>query len=73
MAPPFDHDQMQAHAAKLAAAGAYPGTSSGKCEGRLGQLYTADRYEYRGKLAKTRFERDCLPDLDRFQGQRPAG
>jgi uncharacterized protein YecE (DUF72 family) len=23
-------------------------------------LYTADRYEYRGKVAKTRFERDCL-------------
>ena len=26
----------------------------------MGQLYNEDRYRYRGKLAKTRFERDCL-------------
>jgi uncharacterized protein YecE (DUF72 family) len=36
------------------------GTSSWKYEGWLGQLYTPSRYEYRGKVAKTRFERDCL-------------
>jgi hypothetical protein len=27
-------------------------------EGRFGQLYTPTQYEYRGKVAKTRFERD---------------
>jgi hypothetical protein len=26
----------------------------------MGQLYSSERYEFRGKLAKTRFERDCL-------------
>jgi uncharacterized protein YecE (DUF72 family) len=36
------------------------GTSSWKYEGWLGQLYSAERYEYRGRVAKSRFERDCL-------------
>ena len=30
--------------------------------GWLGQLYTPARYEFRGKLAKTRFQRDCLSE-----------
>ena len=60
MATPFNRDQMQARAAELAAGGIYLGTSSWKYEGWLGQLYSADRYQYRDKLAKTRFERDCL-------------
>lgn len=34
--------------------------SSWKYEGWSGQLYAPARYEYRGKVAKTRFERDCL-------------
>jgi uncharacterized protein YecE (DUF72 family) len=29
-------------------------------QGWLNQLYTPGRYEYRGKVAKSRFERDCL-------------
>ena len=57
---PFDRDQMKARAAGLAAQGVYIGTSSWKYEGWLGQLYTPGRYEYRGKVARTRFERDCL-------------
>lgn len=36
------------------------GTSRWKYVGWFGQLYTPARYEYRGKVAKTRFERDCL-------------
>ena len=28
----------------------------------MGQLYTPQRYEYRGKVAKSRFERDCLSE-----------
>jgi hypothetical protein len=31
-------------------------------EGWFGQLYTPTRYEYRGKVAKTRFERECLSE-----------
>ena len=58
----FDRDQMRNQAAALAARGVYIGTSSWKYEGWLGQLYTPARYEYRGKVARTRFERDCLAE-----------
>ena len=53
---------MKAKAAELAAQGVFIGTSSWKYEGWFGQLYTAARYEYRGKVAKTRFERACLTE-----------
>ena len=53
---------MQPQAAALAAQGVYIGTSSWKYQGWLGQLYSPARYEYRGRLAKTRFERDCLSE-----------
>jgi len=56
----FDRERIQARAATLAAQGVYLGTSSWKYEGWMGQLYTAERYEYRGKVAKAYFERDCL-------------
>jgi uncharacterized protein YecE (DUF72 family) len=51
---------MKQRAAELAASGIFVGTSSWKYEGWFGQLYTSARYEYRGKVAKTRFERECL-------------
>jgi hypothetical protein len=61
----FDREQMKKMAAALAASGVFVGTSSWKYEGWFGQLYTPARYEYRGKVAKTRFERDschsCFP------------
>src|SRR5277367_3837632 len=53
---------MKRAAAELAANGVFVGTSSWKYEGWLGQLYTPSLYEYRGKVAKTRFERDCLAE-----------
>ena len=53
---------MKTKAAQLAAEGVFVGTSSWKYEGWLGQLYTPARYEYRGRVAKTRFERDCLSE-----------
>jgi uncharacterized protein YecE (DUF72 family) len=56
----FDRKAMKAKAAELAAQGVFVGTSSWKYAGWMGQLYTPQRYEYRGKVAKTRFERDCL-------------
>lgn len=58
----FDRERMQKTAAALAKKRVRIGTSSWKYEGWLGQLYTPARYEYRGKVAKTRFERDCLAE-----------
>lgn len=56
----FERERLKQKAAELAAQGVYIGTSSWKYEGWFGQLYTPARYEYRGKVARTRFERDCL-------------
>ena len=58
----FDREAVKQRAAELAAKGVFIGTSSWKYEGWFGQLYTPGRYEYRGKVAKTRFERDCLTE-----------
>lgn len=58
----FDRERMKDQAARLAAQGVFIGTSSWKYEGWLGQLYTPSRYEYRGKVAAKRFERDCLTE-----------
>ncbi|MBK7998830.1 MAG: DUF72 domain-containing protein [Verrucomicrobia bacterium] len=58
----FDHNQMKARAAELAARGVFIGTSSWKYEGWRGQLYDDARYVYRGKFARTRFERMCLAE-----------
>src|SRR3954452_13529576 len=52
--------ELAARASSLAAQGVYIGTSSWKYEGWCGSLYTPARYEYRGKFAPTRFNRDCL-------------
>ena len=60
---PFDRETMKAKAAQLAAKGVFIGTSSWKYEGWLNQLYTPARYEYRGKVATKRFERDCLSEF----------
>lgn len=59
---PFNRAMMQSAASRLAQAGVYIGTSSWKYEGWFDQLYTPARYEYRGKVAKTRFQRDCLSE-----------
>ena len=59
---PFDREAIKQRAAELAAKGVFIGTSSWKYEGWFGQLYTPARYEYRGKVAKTRFQRDCLSE-----------
>jgi uncharacterized protein YecE (DUF72 family) len=59
---PFDRDRMKRMAARLAEHGLFIGTSSWKYEGWLNQLYTPARYEYRGKVAKKRFEHDCLSE-----------
>jgi uncharacterized protein YecE (DUF72 family) len=58
----FDRDQLKAALAALAASGAFVGTSSWKYPGWLGQLYTRDRYVWRGRYAASRFERNCLAE-----------
>lgn len=47
---------------KLADRGIYLGTSSWKYPGWIGQVYDADRYQYRGKFSEKRFNRDCLAE-----------
>ncbi|MBM3822889.1 MAG: DUF72 domain-containing protein [Verrucomicrobia bacterium] len=42
--------------------GVFVGTSSWKYEGWVGTLYSASKYEYRGRFAQTRFERSCLEE-----------
>lgn len=58
----FEREKMKLKAAELAAKGIYVGTSSWKYQGWFNQLYTPSRYEYRGKVATTRFERSCLAE-----------
>jgi uncharacterized protein YecE (DUF72 family) len=55
-------EKLKEDLAALAKRGVFLGTSSWKYEGWLGQLYTSARYEHRGKLAVSRFERDCLAE-----------
>jgi hypothetical protein len=59
---PFDRATIQTAAARLAKKGVCIGTSSWKYEGWFDHLYTPARYEYRGKVAKTRFQRECLSE-----------
>ncbi len=56
----FTREGLAAKAAKMAAQGVFIGTSSCKYPGWCGMLYDCARYEYRGKFAETRFNRDCL-------------
>ena len=57
---PFDRDHVKQQAATLAAQGVFIGTSSWKYPGWFGTLYDRARYEYRGRFAQSRFNRDCL-------------
>jgi len=54
--------ELAERAAFLAVQGVYVGTSSWKYQGWCGTIYDLVRYEYRGKFAETRFERDCLAE-----------
>ncbi len=58
----FDREWIKAKVAELATQGVFIGTSSWTYAGWLGQIYTPARYEYRGKVARTRFERNCLSE-----------
>ncbi|HTI70105.1 MAG TPA: DUF72 domain-containing protein [Candidatus Limnocylindria bacterium] len=58
----FERETVARGLAELAASGVYIGTSSWKYEGWLGQVYDPDRYQYRGKFSRSRFERECLAE-----------
>jgi len=59
---PMALDSLRGRLARLAASGVYIGTSSWKYPGWLGDVYTRDRYIWRGRFSKTRFERLCLAE-----------
>jgi uncharacterized protein YecE (DUF72 family) len=59
---PFSKSTLAPALAALAEQNLYLGTSSWKYPGWIGQLYSEDRYLYRGKVAKSRFERNCLEE-----------
>jgi uncharacterized protein YecE (DUF72 family) len=61
-APTLDRNALRTAVRALAGRGVFLGTSSWKYAGWLGQLYTPDRYLYRGRFAETRFERQCLAE-----------
>jgi uncharacterized protein YecE (DUF72 family) len=58
----FNRQNLAAKVAQMAAQGVYIGTSSWKYPGWCGTLYDRTSYEYRGKFAETRFNRDCLAE-----------
>lgn len=48
--------------AELAGRNILVGTSSWKYEGWLGQIYSPERYTFRGKVSKARFQNTCLEE-----------
>jgi uncharacterized protein YecE (DUF72 family) len=59
---PFDREQIKLKTAELARAGVFIGTSSWKYSGWSGMLYDRALYEFRGKSAVSRFEKNCLKE-----------
>jgi len=59
---PFKVDALGGRLQRLADAGVYFGTSSWKYPGWLGGIYSRDRYIWRGRFSKARFERLCLSE-----------
>lgn len=53
-------DILQPRLSELARRGIFIGTSSWKYEGWLGQMYTPERYQTRGRFSRKRFEAECL-------------
>ena len=58
----FDGDRLRRAAAELARRNVFIGTSSWKYPGWLGLIYDEQRYLWRGKVAESRFNRDCLSE-----------
>ena len=58
----FERNKIRDKLGALANHGVFVGTSSWKYEGWLGMLYDRAHYEFRGRFAKSRFERNCLTE-----------
>jgi uncharacterized protein YecE (DUF72 family) len=58
----FSREHVKRQAADLAAQGVFIGTSSWKYPGWCGMLYERARYEWRGRFAESRFQRNCLAE-----------
>lgn len=58
----FDRAGVRNKLASLAERGVFIGTSSWKYPGWRGMLYDESRYLYRGKVAESRFEKNCLAE-----------
>ena len=59
---PFERQNLKTKLADLGSKGVFIGTSSWKYRGWRGLLYDEARYVYRGRLAESRFERNCLDE-----------
>jgi len=60
---PFDRDQLAGRLRRFATQGVFFGTSSWKYPGWFGAVYDQDRYVWRGRYSRKRFERDCLAEF----------
>lgn len=58
----FERDEMRVRLGELADRGIYLGTSSWKFPDWCGLLYDEERYFYRNRFSKARFERECLSE-----------
>ena len=58
----FSRENLKQQLADLAMQGVFIGTSSWKYPGWCGTLYDRARYEWRGKFAESRFNRNCLAE-----------
>ncbi len=56
----FDRERLRNRLSALASQNIFIGTSSWKYEGWLGQIYTRDRYQTRGRFSQKRFQDECL-------------
>jgi len=61
----FPREALATKLRQLAARGVFLGTSSWKYEGWFETIYDRDRYVWRGRYSKARFERDCLAEYAR--------
>lgn len=62
--PPFAL-RLAPRLARLAAENIFIGTSSWKYEGWLGQIYTPERYQVRGRFSERKFATECLTEYAR--------
>ncbi|MDB6125144.1 MAG: hypothetical protein JWQ71_4137 [Pedosphaera sp.] len=58
----LDRERLKQVIADLGSKGVFIGTSSWKYPGWMGQLYTEDRYIWRGKFAESRFNNNSLAE-----------